>query len=247
MSAEAHVLNGDALLSQLQTWLSGDLIVARECLVDGPVDASLLDDFYHQRARFLSNAYGGPEISYWERVVPEFTKIKQLETGCILNLWFEEDLFCQVNLWFVAHLIRPRIDQVYLVKPSASLRYGFGGMDQEALKKAYQNRTLLSPENLKAFSNLWEAYVAKSAQQFQDQIPLVEGVFPRIREVVEANSTRLPGAKSENSPLELLKTIRKELSTDQFGPAFQAFSERAPIYGFGDLQVKRIWDTIKDG
>lgn len=246
MHKEAHVLNGDALLSQLQGWLSGDLIVARECLVDGPVDAPLLDDFFHQRARFLSKSYGGTEISYWESVVPEFTKLKQLDPGCVLNLWFEEDLFCQVNLWFVAHLIKPRVEQVYLVRPEASLRYGFGGLDKEALKNAYQNRILLSAENLEAFSGLWEAYIRADATQLKAQIPFVEHVFPRIGEAIEAQIARSSGFSNENSPEALLKAIRDELSTDQFGPAFKAFSDRAPIYGFGDLQVKRLWDALLD-
>jgi hypothetical protein len=38
----------------------------------------------------------------------------------------------------------------------------------------------------------------------------------------------------------------EDLETDEFGPVFKEFNKRESIYGFGDLQVKRIFDEIKN-
>jgi hypothetical protein len=36
-----------------------------------------------------------------------------------------------------------------------------------------------------------------------------------------------------------------ELETEDFGIVFKEFSQRENIYGFSDLQVKRLFDKIK--
>jgi Holliday junction resolvasome RuvABC DNA-binding subunit len=36
----------------------------------------------------------------------------------------------------------------------------------------------------------------------------------------------------------------KELETNDFGSIFRAFNERESIYGFGDLQVRRMFDKL---
>ena len=39
--------------------------------------------------------------------------------------------------------------------------------------------------------------------------------------------------------------VYNELETDEFGAVFREFSRRESIYGFGDLQVKKLLDQIK--
>jgi len=36
----------------------------------------------------------------------------------------------------------------------------------------------------------------------------------------------------------------KELETQDFGPVFREFTKRESIYGYGDLQVKRLFDEL---
>jgi hypothetical protein len=36
------------------------------------------------------------------------------------------------------------------------------------------------------------------------------------------------------------------LETNSFGEVFKEFNKRESIYGFGDLQVKRLFDEIKN-
>jgi hypothetical protein len=41
-----HILNGDALKGQFPSEIPGQLIVARECLVDGDVSGESLSEFF---------------------------------------------------------------------------------------------------------------------------------------------------------------------------------------------------------
>ena len=56
MPVPYHVLNGDALSAQFPEGIEGERIVARECLVDGPVGGKDLDAFFQTRAAFLNEA-----------------------------------------------------------------------------------------------------------------------------------------------------------------------------------------------
>ena len=106
MKKQYHILNGDALKEQFPKDLEGEIIVARECLVEGELKANGLDEFFKIRASFISRSFENNSIQdYYQRTASEFQKILDIKDNAEINLWFEDDLFCQVNFWFIVHLI----------------------------------------------------------------------------------------------------------------------------------------------
>ncbi len=242
-----HILNGDALKSQLEGKMAGQLIVARECLVDGPVSSTNLPALYEERAQFLSTAYGDSDSrKYYDEVVPEFDKLQQIEAGAEVNLWFEEDLFCQVNCWFVLYLLKEAEAEIQLfwVLPTADIRYGFGGMNAEALLAAYENRKLLSNNAFAQLASLWPLYQQNKIEAMLEAVAPWQADFPFLSKAIQAHRDRLPKENSLGRPKQALLKIMQELDTREFGPVFQAFHQRESIYGFGDLQVKRLFDEL---
>ena len=138
-----HILNGDALKEQLDKSLSGNIIVARECMIEGSTSGSSLEELFQNRAEFLKTTYGTPIEEYREKSVSEFRKLSGLGPAATVNLWFEDDLFCQTNLWFCCHLIKQytRIGEVYLVRAVGELQFGFGGMSVGSLLEAYEQKS----------------------------------------------------------------------------------------------------------
>ena len=59
MRKQYHILNGDSLKDQFPEIISGEIIIARECLVDGNVKGNNLIEFFKTRAKFISNNYNG--------------------------------------------------------------------------------------------------------------------------------------------------------------------------------------------
>ena len=242
-----HILNGDALKSQLEGQINGQLIVARECLVDGPVTSTDLSSFYAERAQFLSMAYGDADPrKYYEKVVPEFEQLQAIEAGAAVNLWFEEDLFCQVNSWFVLHLLKQiGVDiQLSWVLPTSDIRYGFGGMSAADLLEAYENQKALSKDVFTQLSGLWPLYQQNEIEAMLEVVAPLNTDFPFLARAIEAHRDRLPQANSLGRPKQALLQIMQELDTHEFGPVFQVFHKRESIYGFGDLQVKRLFDEL---
>src|SRR5688572_17976133 len=96
-----HVLNGDALKENFP--LAGDIIVCREALVDGPVDALSFESFFEDRAAFIAESFDAEKDSYVNLVRNEFDRLANCNHESAIHLWFEHDLFCQVNLWFILY------------------------------------------------------------------------------------------------------------------------------------------------
>lgn len=244
MATTYHILNGDALRERFPRSITGVRIVAREALVDGPVAAATLPDFWRLRAAFLSTSYGGTIDDYLSNTRAEFEKIRQIPPRSSINLWFEDDLFCQVNCWFVAYLIRKWVTQpsVFLVRPAVHTAYGFGGLDEAALQDRYQQSIPVA--DLEAFAELWQHYQQHDDKALFRLAQRLVPAYPFILPAVQAHLDRRPAADTPGRPRAALLAIIEELGTDAFGPVFSTFCQRESIYGFGDLQVKRIFDDI---
>jgi len=238
-----HILNGDALKAHFPNKLKGELIIFRECLVDGEVGGETDKAFYQTRARFISEEYEGcTASSYFEKTVPELEKIKGIHREAEVNLWFEDDLFCQVNCWYVLDCLHSQnhLGEVYLVRPSTDLMFGFSALDQEGLKKVFQKRQKVTKEELKRFSGLWKNYLFKNDSELYEIVNELKEKYSFLYEVVEAEVARKAPEGEYNRPEKSLLTIMSDLGTKEFGPVFREFCKRESIYGFGDLQVKRI-------
>ena len=136
MKKEYHILNGDALKEQFPEDIKGTLIIARECLIEGNVDGDTFDSFFNNRAQFISKNYGDTKEAYLQNVKTEFQKILTLEPDSNVNLWFEDDLFCQVNFWFIIHLLSENKTQSTRTGPSG------GSPGASAILKHIRNPSL---------------------------------------------------------------------------------------------------------
>ena len=244
MRKQYHILNGDLLKQQFPENIEGDIIVTRECFVEGNVKGNGLDELFASRAKFLSQNYGGTEQGYYDKVVSEFQKIKNINEDSDINLWFEDDLFCQVNFWFVAHLITKIIHNptVYLVRPESRNQYGFGGLNHSELISIYRKRGHLI--ELDKIASLWEFYQNDNTEKLIGTVRKLESIYPFLLPAIEAHIERKPNNESPGRPIQSLIAIIKDLETEEFGPVFKEFNKRESIYGFGDLQVKRLFDEI---
>ena len=240
-----HILNGNALKKQFPRQLDGEILVFHECLVDGNVEAKTLPEFFELRSGFISKYYQGvSRDDYYRLTVSELEKIKLLPDNAIINLWFEDDLFCQVNFWFLVNYLfnlNPSW-KLYLVRPPVLDHLGFGGLNQEELEKAFHNRMYLDETGNIAV--LWQAYKNSDMEKLVDLANSLLVKFPFISKAVTAHLERIPTEHHPGRPKLSLMQIINELKTDEFGPVFRAFSKRESIYGFGDLQVKRLLEDI---
>ena len=124
------------------------------------------------------------------------------------------------------------------------MRYGFGGLSKKELLEALRNRKALTPINVNQFALLWFAYRKDHIERLLKLGVQMHGDFPFVMKAIEAHFDRTPKDGKPGLPEQTIREIMNEKSTMDFGAVFREFSERLPIYGYGALQVKTIYDSI---
>ena len=227
-----HILNGDCLAEKFPKDLGVEKIIWRECLVQGPVSEK---NFFENRAKFIQESFGETEIGYSEKVLTEFQKIKNIPENSKVYFWFEDDLFCQVNFWFLLSQFTFKENQLFAVFPifkDENERWkGFGNHDSEDLKNFFISSKQIENVDLIFGKKLWKAFSETDLKQLKLLSKSKSKIFRKLSEVINANENRFNGTL-EKQILELT-----EHETD-FNKLFQKFTEKYGIYGFGDLQFK---------
>ncbi len=238
-----HVLAGDALAENFKNGaIDGEIIVCRECLVEGNLKAASLEDFWETRAEFITESYGASKADYFSGVVGEFERLKNLASvRAEVNLWFEYELFCQVNLWFCLYNLRESDAKLFRVAPvvrkSEEIWKGFGKLGTEDLEKCFARRVEFTEEEISLGANLWNAYQNADYQSLEKLSETKSACFPYLKEVCRAE------IEKNSRPKEILQGIIANGKSD-FAEIFPEFSNQAGVYGFGDAQVKRIMSEI---
>lgn len=245
--ATYHILNGDCLADQLkQTNIKQGYIICRECLIDGNLQADNLSEFWAIRAKFIADTYNASTEDYFNRTVKEFEKLKNLPDNSEVCLWFENDLFCQTNMWFIISLLKnqPTIKLYRIfptVKNGADTWKGFGIANAEMLEQSYTSKVLFKPQDIELGNDLWTAYKNSDFNRLQKLSKNQSDCFQYLEEVCQAQIDRFPTDNTLGRPDKTVKEII-ETRSKKFKDVFSEFSNREGIYGFGDTQLKNIYD-----
>lgn len=224
-----HILNGDGLAGSFK--LSGERIICRECLIDGELRASSLDDFWIARAEFIEKTFR--DVTYYEKSKSEFEKLGTIDSADEINLWFGNEAFCQVNMWFVLFLMVDRDAAIYRIFPdNDGWNCGFSDPDG-----CFELRRELKKDDIHLGMRLWKAYVNRD---FDELMRLGSTETTNFRDLPHV--CRALGEKDER-PKEILRAIVGRGETD-FARIFKQFSKAAPVYGFGDMQVQNLLNSL---
>lgn len=245
-----HVLNGDHLSKQLQgaSYFQSQLVV-RDALLVGPVHGDTLGKFWKTRTDFIKSSYGVTTEEYSQKSIREIERLQAIPEGAALCLWFEDDLFCQVNLWFILSLLADSqgiyLFRIFPPSPPVGDRWaGFGEATPAALEKAYQARVPILPSDITLGKALWQAFQREDWEGFKKLSLQSSPCFNSLEEVCQAQLDRLPGIHGLGKPERILHGILARGITD-FPLLFQEFTRQAGVYGFGDLQVKALVDSLQ--
>jgi hypothetical protein len=243
---QCHILNGDSLKAQFPSSIQGEIIVARECLVDGNVKGVNFDTLMANRAEFIGQYPDCSSQDYYLNSVPEFEKIIALGDEVDVICWFEDDLFCQVNFWYVLYLlVKESSDRkVWLVRPNQGNEYSFAAMSEQELVTAYHSKISIDNANFSKLAMLWPSYQNEDFQKLQIVGKSFKDSFPYIITAVEAHIARIPDENGYGYPERVLLEIMKGQKILSFKNVFREFHQKMAIYSFGDLQVNVMYERL---
>ena len=225
-----HIINGDALEDQFPKDLPGEILVFRECLIEGPKKVVEFEAFFASRAVYLSDAYD-PKIkeSYSRELsVPLMKIVTDLKPSEIV-LWFEEDLFCQTNFWFICYFLEDSGfgGKVSWAKPSGVAKYNFGLLSKEALTAVFEDRL---PVNIAKIALLWQAYSVNDSDKLLRLVAGIAGLSQYIIPAAIAYRDMNTSTIEKSRPYLSLLAITKTLKTTHFGKVFMVFCKKEAVY-----------------
>src|SRR5262245_33361542 len=162
-----HIHNGDSTAGTLKEFgFPGHHFAFNEVLIAGPTPEGLSsDDWRKLRAGYLSDAYH-LKLSDCERDLErqEETLASFREHDEVV-LWFEHDLFCQVNLiyllnWFsVQALDSTRLSLICIGDfPGVRDFRGLGQLTGAQLASLFDGRSEVTPSQFRLAAKAWAAY-----------------------------------------------------------------------------------------
>ena len=233
-----HVLPGDAYVKEFrESGIEGEMLVCRECLVEGGLGGADLNEFFENRAAFIREAHHEGLAEYAAGVASQFKKLLDLAAGTEVNLWFEYELFCSVNMWFCLDLLATTAADVYRVAPvyldEAHRWDGFARAQSADMRRCFESRTKLTRDDIRLGADLWRAYKNSDRNALRKLSGASSPAFPYLKEVCEA------AIEKDSRPAEIVAQIQRD-GHSHFSEIFPEFRRRAGVYGFGDSQVKRL-------
>ncbi|HUR30544.1 MAG TPA: DUF1835 domain-containing protein [Saprospiraceae bacterium] len=235
-----HILNGDAIAEKFADQeISGKIVVIRESFIEGPLTANFTEEYWDKRAAFISEAYGADKEDYEEQFLSQLTILNSITSEDEICLWFEDDLFCIMNLLFTIYYLSQKSSPAfYRIFPERDEKHwsGFGKTTKKELVHLFDSKQRISDEDIALSNQLWEALVSNDREKLKALSYSDTDCFRYLPQVIQAHLDRMPVDGSTGRPHQTLVDILNEGKTN-FYEIFEEFWKKEAIYGFGDVQV----------
>ena len=247
MNNSLHILNGDSTAQIFsRSSIPGDVIVWREMLCDGSLHKDVgSDEFWKKRYDYFENEVGVSKIDYFDKTIKELIQLEDLSNYNEIVLWFEYDLFCQVNLLglctYLLKYFRKNINY-YLVctghedgKPDLQPLSNYSSKEYELL---YTNKIKITRNNLLFAAQSWDLYVDNKKEDLMDFDFGQSSKFKYLQKAINQHLQRFPSENGLNQiENKLLETIDVDASDrNTIIKGMLHWQHKETVYGFGDLQ-----------
>jgi len=241
-----HIHNGDSTAETARkASIPGEHLAWREALVCGPAPGHLAEaEFIEVRAKHLAETYTVPigkcesELRHQHEALEKFTDHEEVV------LWFEHDLFCQVQLIYLLHwfgqreLGKVRLSLISIDEfPGIKVFHGLGQLNEAQLTSLVPQRQEITAAQMELGAKAWRAYSASDPSELTALLNRDLSVLPFLQPALRKHVRRFPSTHNglgrvENTGLDLV-----EAGYPKFKSLFPAFMRREPEYGFGDAQL----------
>lgn len=225
-----HVLNGDCLASTLDKIVDkSQMIIWRECLIEGPVKE---ENFWINRQNFIAQTYAESELGYQQKVLTEFQKFKNIEGNSVIYFWFEDDIFCQLNFWFLLNEVRKDL-KLFRVFPKEESWDGFANLEATDFENQIETAIEISNQYIELAKMLWKAFSENDLEELKKLSSENSKVFRKLDLIVDS-IIQLKSGKTKSELKELSENF------ESFENFFSEVKQKYGVFGFGDLQVKNL-------
>ncbi len=257
MTKTLHILNGDISANILEkSSVSGNIVVWREMLCEGKLHKNVgSDEFWKARYDFFQNEMGVGKLEYFDKTIKELVKLEDLSDYKSVFLWFEFDLFCQVNLIALCtYLLKSyRKDIVYRLictgketgKEGLQSLSDYTSEEYESLQK---NSIKINRHDLLFSEQCWHLYVENNWEDLRAFNFKESSKFLYLQLAIEQHLKRFPGENGLSQiEQKILEIIDSGIGTIQnIVEKLLIWQQKETVYGFSDSQYELLVKKLEN-
>lgn len=250
-----HITNGDSTTNYLKKLkFSGDFITWREMLCEGKTTTDVgSESFWKNRFDFFKSSYKVSKKKFIDFTLKEYRNLCNKKESKEIVLWFEYDLFCQINMLAVISWLKTYRKGYHIslvcsgkIKGSKKLK-GLGELTENQIHQHYKNRINLTQDDIEYADYIWQLYCSDSplrletVYKFNPMSP-----FQYLASAIEAHLLRFPSIDNGLNKIEntILKTANSHNLTSK-QQLVGKLLQNQETYGFGDVQYEHKIDQLQ--
>lgn len=249
-----HITNGDSTTKYLQKLnIQGDFITWREMLCEGRTEVKVgSEEFWKSRFDFLKQSYKITKKQFIDLTLKEYRNLCNQKTQEEIVLWFEHDLFCQVNMlavisWLKRYRKGRKISLVCSGEITGSEKlFGLSQLSEKQIKNHYQNKVELTLDDIEYADYVWQLYCSNNPIQLQNVYQFQpSSTFKYLTAGLLAHLQRFPSLSNGLNAVENnLLNLASQNTFASKSKLVSAIIQSENHYGFGDLQYYKKADDL---
>ena len=256
MGKTLHILNGDSTANIFaQTTIKGDIIVWREMLCEGVINNEIgSDPFWKSRYAFFEKELGISKLEYYDKTIKELVKLEDLAGYTEVVLWFEFDLYCQINFLAACTLLLKSFRKdinYYLVctgkeKGKKHLQT-LSDYSAEGYKILYENKQKITRNNMFFAEESWNLFIENNPEKLREFNFKKVSKFAYLQTAINQHLKRFPEENGLNQiENKILALIYSGLTDkNKIIKEILIWQQKETVYGFSDIQYRRYFKKLK--
>ena len=245
-----HIVNGGSTAETLKlTKIKGEIFSFKDTLINGPAPATKNPHEWRAvRIQHLTDTYGLERSECEKEFLSQEAALDSAAKQDEVVLWFEHDLFCQLNLlylldWFKqADLKKTCLSLINIgAFPGREDFRGLGELNKEELASLFPKREKITKAHLELGAKAWQAFRSPNPTAIELLLHNDTSALPFLAPAFGAHLRRFP---STVNGLGQIEKTGLQLIADGYGKfaeMFPKFVAAEKTYGLGDTQ---LWGTL---
>ena len=245
-----HIVNGESTAETLKhTKIKGEIFSFKDTLINGPAPpTNNRHEWRAVRVQHLTDTYGLKRTECEKEFQNQESALTSSGKHDEVVLWFEHDLFCQLNLlylldWFKeTDLKKTRLSLINIgTFPGRKDFRGLGELNPDELASLFPKREKITKAHLELGAKAWQAFRSPNPTAIELLLHTDTSVFPFLAPAFTAHLRRFPSTVNGLGQIEQtgLKLIAD--GCGKFSEMFPKFIDAEKTYGLGDTQ---LWGTL---
>jgi hypothetical protein len=250
-----HITNGDSTTNYLKKLnFNGEYITWREMLCEGKTTVNVgSETFWKNRFDFFKSSYKISKQKFIDYTVKEYRSLCNKKEQKEIVLWFEHDLFCQINMialisWLKRYRKGHHISLVCSGKVKGSKKLlSLTELNQDQIKDHFTNRIDLTQDDIEYADYIWQLYCSDSplrletVYKFNPMSP-----FQYLASALEVHLKRFPSIENGLNNIEntILRTADNQIFNSK-GEFVNQLLKDQETFGFGDVQYQHQIEKLQ--